>query len=731
MNTENKEERADQKKTEEAGRLTDAGMTFLLTIAAFYGIPADENQIRHDMALIGRVIDDSDILRIAKRLKLKAKISSVKPEKAAGLTLPAIIKLNDGRYALLAQASEQKFLVLMAGETAPRGLPLEEMSALWSGEMILFIPRLMSRGRGKFGFRWFIPSVLKYKHPLIEVLVAAFLMQILGILSPLVTQSVIDKVLVHHSLTTLDLLAIGLLFLIVFEAVLYIARTYIFNHTASRIDVTLSSKLFDHLLRLPMRYFETRRTGDTIARIRELENIRRFLTGAPMNTILDIMFMAVYIVVMFFYSTKLTLIVLASLPFSALLSLAVTPVLKTRLDEKFDTGAHSQSYLVEMVSGMQTIKSFAGEPQSQKKWEGLLANYTRAGFRVSILSGNASALAQMIQRLSDLLILWFGAKLVIDGFLTVGEMIAFRMLASRVSGPVMRMVQLWQEFQQASLSVRRIGDIFNAPTEPVTGGNKTALPDIRGMIEFEHVRFRYIVDHPEVIRDMSFKIIPGTIVGIAGRSGSGKSTLSKLIQRLYIPEVGKIMIDGTDISLADPAWLRRQIGVVLQENYIFNGSIRENIALSNPAAAMESIIRVAQIAGAHDFIMEMSEGYDTMVGEHGTGLSGGQKQRIAIARALLTDPRILIFDEATSALDYESEQIIQKNLRSICRGRTVLLIAHRLSTLKDADAIMVIERGQLVEFGPRSLLIQKKGLFYQMLMRQQEAMLEDAPKLPR
>jgi ATP-binding cassette, subfamily B, bacterial HlyB/CyaB len=354
----------------------------------------------------------------------------------------------------------------------------------------------------------------------------------------------------------------------------------------------------------------------------------------------------------------------------------------------------------------------------QKRWEDRLANYTTASYKTSILSGNAGAVGQLIQKISELVILWFGAHLVMSGGLTIGGLIAFRMLSSKVSGPILRLVQSWQDFQQASISVKRLGDIFNSKTESRVDASKAQLPRINGDIRFEKVRFRYNPNSAEIVRDVSFGIRPGKVVGIVGRSGSGKSTISKLIQRLYVPEAGKIIIDGIDIAMVDPAWLRRQTGVVLQENFLFNASIRDNIAIHKPTASMDEVIRVAKIAGAHDFISDLPENYNTMVGEKGEGLSGGQKQRIAIARALLHDPRILIFDEATSALDYESESAIQKNLKEICRGRTVIIIAHRLSTLKDVDLIMSIDRGQIVEYGEPKKLLEKNGL-YAHLHRQQ------------
>lgn len=406
----------------------DKGLYFLIAIAAYYGIPASGENIIHSMAMDGKRFESDDILRAAKLLKLKAKTIKISADKLCKMTLPAIIKCING-YALLLKADENRFLVLDEPEGKTKVITKDELNESWSGECILFIPRLMQNRDIKFGFKWFIPTILKYKAPLIEVLCAALVMQILSLLSPLITQSVIDKVLVHNSLSTLDVLAIGLILIAVFETILSVARNYIFTHTASKIDVILSCRLFDHLFRLPLRYFETRRVGDTVARIRELENIRRFLTGVPMTTVLDSLFIVVYIVVMLFYSPVLTLISLAAIPVLVLISVIITPVLKSRLDEKFNCGAESQSYLVEAVTGVQTIKSFAVEPSARKKWEGLLAKYTTASFKTSILSGNAGAVAQFVQKIADLLILWVGARLVIAGSLTAGQLVAFRMLS--------------------------------------------------------------------------------------------------------------------------------------------------------------------------------------------------------------------------------------------------------------------------------------------------------------
>lgn len=696
----------------------DAALYCFINIARFHNIPADLEQIIHALAIGSEGMQEADILRAAKEFKLKAKAADVSFDSLAKLPLPAIVRFEKEKFAILAKVDGDKLLVLLPDGTPPKVINKAEFTQKWTGRILLFTQRFWSDRDRKFDIKWFIPTIIKYKKPFLEVLAAAFVLQILGIFAPILTQVVIDKALSHHSTSTLDVIVFGLVVIALFEAFMSIARSYIFTHTTSRIEVILSSRLFKHLFSLPLRYFETRRVGDTTARVMELENVRNFLTGAPITALIDVCFMFVYIIVMFVYSPTLTWVVLGSLPFFILLSVIITPLLRHRLDEKFDTGAESQSYIVESVTGAQTIKSFALEPQLQKNWEGRLSRYVKASYKTAILSGNAGAAGQLIQKIADIAILWFGAHLVMSGGLTIGALIAFRMLSGRVSGPVLRLVQSWQDFQQTGISIKRLGDIFNSKPEPSMDPTKSRLPAIRGDIRFEKVRFRYRPDAAEAIRDVSFGIRAGTVVGVVGRSGSGKSTVSKLIQRLYVPEAGKILIDGVDIAMTDPAWLRRQVGVVLQENFLFNASIRENIAIHKPAASMEDIVRVAKTAGAHEFILELPEGYDTVIGEKGEGLSGGQKQRIAIARALLHNPKILIFDEATSALDYESENIIQKNLKRITEGRTVIIIAHRLSTLKGVDKIMTIDKGQLVEYGSPEILLERKGLYAHLHQQQ-------------
>ncbi len=689
-----------------------------LIIAKLNHVALDEDQVNHSFALEDKDITEKEILQISKKVGLKAKTTKTTYDRIQKFPLPMLVEAQEGKFIVLARISDDKVLILDPEKQKPEEYERDEFIKKWTGKVILIKNKDMRMRKIKFGIKWFIPSIIKYKKSFIDVLIAAFTLQIIGLISPLIIQVIIDKVLVHKAFTTLKVMMIGLLTIIFFEMFLSIAKNYVFTHTTNRIDVILSSKLFNHLFKLPLRYFENRQVGETIARVREVENIRRFLTGAPLSSILDILFVAVYIVVMYMYSSTLTNIVLLSLPFFIALSIIVTPLFRNQLKEKFNHGANMQNFLVESVSGVQTIKSFALEPLSQRRWEDKISDYVGASFKTSIIGGTSNAIGQFIQRTTDLIILWTGTHLVISGKITVGQLIAFRMLSGRVSGPILRLVNLWQEFQQTSVSIERLSDIFNAMPEPHSDMQKVKLPKIKGNIEFQNVTFRYRMDIPESIRNLSIRIPSGRTIGIVGRSGSGKSTLGKLVQRLYIPEAGKIMIDGVDISLADPFWLRRQIGVVLQENFLFHGTVKENISIHKPGASMDEIVHWAKVAGAHDFILQLPEGYDTQVGERGTALSGGQRQRIAIARALLTNPPILIFDEATSALDYESENIIQKNLSKICNGRTVLIIAHRLSTIKDADAVMVLDHGNLVEFGPHDLLMKKKGLYHHLFSQQ-------------
>ncbi len=698
----------------------DSGLICLVLLVRFFGLPADEAQLRYEFGGSDRPFGKTEILRAAKHLGLKAGSLKSSWERLAATPLPAIAPCSEGRFLLLAKADAERVLVHDPAQERPVLLTRAEFETLWSGELLLLTKRAsLSAEDRKFDFTWFIPAIVKYRKLLGEVLLVSFFLQLFALLTPLFFQVIIDKVLVHKGLTTLHVLGIGMVALTLFEVVLTALRVYLFTHTSNRIDVGLGAQMFRHLLRLPLAYFETRRVGDTVARVRELENIRQFLTSSTVTVVIDLFFTVVFLAVMVYYSPLLSLLVAGSIPFYILLSVVVTPIFRARLNEKFNRGAENQAFLVESVNGIQTLKALAVEPAMQRRWEEQLAGYVRAGFRANNLGNIAGQTASLLNKLTTIGIIWLGAHLVMEGKLTIGQLIAFNMLAGRVSGPILRLVQLWQEFQQAGISVQRIGDILNTRPEPAFNPNRATLPAIAGKVSFDQVVFRYRPDGPEVLRRIAFDIAPGQVIGLVGRSGSGKSTITKLVQRLYVPESGRVLIDGVDLAQIDPTWLRRQVGVVLQENFLFNRSVRENIALADPALPMERVVQAAKLAGAHDFILEMPEGYDTLVGEHGCSLSGGQRQRIAIARALITNPRILIFDEATSALDYESEHIIQKNMAQICKGRTVFIIAHRLSTVRATHRIFVIEKGEIVESGSYQELLARGGTFTQ-LHRHQE-----------
>ncbi len=696
----------------QANNLVDTGLQCLLLLARFQQVAADAEQLKHQFSRDDHHLNDEDLVRAAKYLKLKAKFISSTWDALSETTLPAIGKHEDGHYFIVAKIAEDKVLIQDPLENRPLNLPRDIFEKCWTGDLLLISKRSLLPGvTGQFDFSWFIPAILKYKKHIGEVLLASFFIQLFALVTPLFFQVIIDKVLVHKGLTTLDVLAFGLLVISVFDVLLNGLRTYLLAHTTNRVDVSLGAQLFQHLVTLPVAFFKARRVGDTVARVRELDTIRNFITGSALTLVIDLFFTVIFFAVMYFYSPFLTWIVLGSIPFYILLSVFITPILRSRLNEKFKRGAENQSFLVESVTGVETLKAMAIEPQMQRRWEEQLAAYVSASFRSSNLNNIANQVAGLVSKVVTVLILWVGATLVIKGDLTVGQLIAFNMIAGRVSAPILRLTQLWQEFQQAGISVQRLGDILNSPTEPGHDPNRTTLPDLKGHVQFDHMSFRYDPDRPEALKDINLEFKPGEIIGIVGRSGSGKSTLTKLIQRLYVPESGRILIDGVDIALVQPAWLRRQVGVVLQESFLFNRSVKDNIALTDPGAPIEKVIQAAELAGAHEFIVELPEGYDTVVGEQASILSGGQKQRLAIARALMNDPRILIFDEATSALDYESERIIQDNMSSICHGRTVFIIAHRLSTVRSASRIVVMDKGQVIEQGSHAELVANKGQY--------------------
>ncbi|WP_301280429.1 type I secretion system permease/ATPase [Chromobacterium subtsugae] len=695
------------------GDVVDSGLLSLVLIARYHGIAADPSQLRHQSGL-STPLHEADLLLAARGMGLKARVVTLNFDRLRQAALPCLALTESGRHFVLARVDDSHALVQFPDEPGPRKMELSALQAIWQGRAMLFASRASLAGElARFDFSWFIPAIVKYRRLLLEVLGVSLALQLFALVSPLFFQVVMDKVLVHRGFTTLDVICVALLVCSVFEVLLTGLRSYVFSHTTNRIDVELGARLFRHLLALPLAYFGARRVGDTVARVRELESIRNFLTGQALTAVIDVLFSVVFLAVMALYSVKLTVIVALSLPCYAVVSALLVPPLRSRLDEKFARGADNQAMLVETVSNIETVKAMAVEPQFTRHWDQQLASYVSAGFRVGNVANIGQQGIQLIGKLVTVATLWLGARLVIDGHLSVGQLVAFNMLAGRVSAPVLRLAQLWQDFQQVGISMQRLGDILNTRSE--LPQSRQALPALRGEIEFEDIRFRYTPDGPQVLKGVNLHIRPGEVIGIVGRSGSGKSTLTKLLQRLYLPEGGRVRLDGIDLALADPAWLRRQVGVVLQENMLFNRSIRDNIALSDPALPLEAVMQAARLAGAHDFISELPEGYDTKVGEHGSGLSGGQRQRIAIARALVSNPRILIFDEATSALDYESERVIQQNMRAICEGRTVLIIAHRLSAVRHSHRIIAMDKGQIVESGPHEQLLSQGGYYARLV----------------
>lgn len=687
----------------------DGGIVCLALLLGHHQIPADPVQLQFELGS-HTVATPGDLVRLAKKRGARSRLGRLSLKNISRAPAPFIARAVDGRFFIVGAIDGDRVLI-QAPHEPPKVLELEEFSSCWSGDVVYVTTRAGSGAFGKFDVSWFAPALWRYRHLIRDVLLASLVLQLLALVTPLFFQVVIDKVLVHQGLTTLHVLAMGLGMAIVFEVFLGGFRSWLFTHTTSRVDVELGAKLYRHVLSLPLAYFESRRVGDTVARVRELETIREFLTSSAATLVIDLLFTFIFLLVMWFYSPTLLIVVVVSLAVYAIISIAITPVLHRRIEERFRRGAESQAFLVESVTGVGTLKSSAVEPQMQSRWETLLAGYVRSSFNAALVGIWGGQSIQLVSKLSMLVILYLGAQLVIAGRMTVGELVAFNMLAGRVAEPVLRLAQLWQQFQEARVGVARLGDILNAPTETSHSPSRSALPAMNGRVDFDRVSFRYRPNAPEVLKGVSLALEPGEMLGIVGPSGSGKSTLTKLVQRLYTPESGRVLIDGVDLALVDTGWLRRQIGVVLQENLLFNRTIRENIAIANPAIAMDRVIEAAKLAGAHEFILELQEGYDTLIEERGANLSGGQRQRVAIARALISDPRILILDEATSALDAESEAIIQANLKNMAEGRTVMIIAHRLSAIRQCSRIVTIESGQITEEGSHTELLARGGRY--------------------
>lgn len=685
-------------------------------VASFHGLPVSPLTLAREMAIAGPASGE-DIVRAARRIGLRARVvQGVDVARLLRTPLPAIARLREGGWVVLragGRPGDFGFIdpVTRAQREAPAGQVVDEIG----GQLILFTRREEPAAeKASFGWKWFFGALWRYRSPLTHVLVASLFMQLFALVTPLIYQLVIDKVLGHKSASTLTVLILAMVGLGLFGAILQYLRGYAMAHTSSRVDVELGSRLVAHLFRLPIDYFETRPTGATIAQIRELDTIRNFISGQALIAALDCLFMFVAIGVLFVYSTKLTLIVILSIPLYLAVSAAMAPSLRAKLKEKLTRWTQSQQFVVESVVGMHTLKASAVEPIMQRGWDDRFAAYAKSGFEASSQSAAGQSATEFLNKLVTALLLYLGALEVIDGALSVGELIAFNMIARQATQPVVSIARLWHDFQQLGVSLERLGEIFEAPVEKKMGAAAPA-PALRGDIELRNVSFHYRSGAPDVLRTVSLTIAAGEVIGVVGASGSGKSTLARLIQRLHAPTAGEILIDGVDIAQMDPGSLRAQMGVVLQESMLFNRTVHENIALARPSLSRQRVTHVAKLAGAHDFISRLPQGYDTPVVERGANLSGGQRQRIAIARALAVNPRILIFDEATSALDYESEQVIQRNMREIVKGRTVIIIAHRLAALRRCDRIVAMDGGEIVEVGAPSELLQRSSGLYAKL----------------
>jgi ATP-binding cassette subfamily B protein len=638
---------------------------------------------------------------------------------------PAIIEY-DGSYAVLYETGPNSIVVGVPSQGIVRSKTAEFVAKLSVDEnnlppqvRVLLVATTKETPQERFGIQWFIPYLSKHRRVLIEVFIASFFVQLAQLANPLVIQLIIDKVIVQNSIATLNVLGILLLVVGVFEALLTTLRTYLFVDTTNRIDMSLGSQIIDHLLRLPLRYFERRPVGELATRINELENIRQFLTGTALTVVLDAVFSIIYIIVMLFYSWQLTLVGLGTVPIFVILTLIASPTISKQLRTKAERNAHTQSYLVEVMSGIQTVKAQNIELQSRFSWQERYARYVAAGFKTVITSTLANSTSSFLNKLSSLLVLWMGSYLVLEGQLTLGELIAFRIISGYVTSPILRLAQLWQSFQETALSLERLSDIVDTPEEAEADRQNIPLPEISGNVTFDNVSFRFQTSGPLQLSNVSLDIPSGKFIGIVGQSGSGKSTMMKLLLRLYEVESGRILVDGYDISKVELYSLRRQVGVVPQETLLFDGTVLENISLTNPDSTTDEIIEAARIAAAHDFIMSLPNGYNTRVGERGAGLSGGQRQRIAIARSILQRPKLLVLDEATSALDYPTERQVCLNLARAYKDNTVFFITHRLNTVSHADVIIVMDNGRVIEQGNHQELMAAKGNYFHLYQQQE------------
>ena len=705
----------------------NSGLHCITAVGKHHNVDIDVRRLLHEYAVDGDEIGERLFYKIISDYGMKVKKVALTWNKLSklGKAFPVVAETKTGKYILLVgirefEGEQQVVTVDPTAKPSPDKqftfLSREQYESVCSGKAFL-IKRIYSLTDEEqpFSLRWFIPEFLKLKGIFAQIALAMLVITGIALITPLFFQIVVDKVLVHESYTTLNVLGIGIIIALGFNALMEFLRGYLLLFATNKIDIRTATKTFAHLMNLPVDFFERMSSGVLIKHMQQNEKIRGFLSGNLFFTVLELCSLIVFIPFMMIYSVKLTLIVLG---FTALMALIIAALIKPfqkRLTELYQAEGKKQGMLVEAIHGIRTVKSLALEPVEKKKWNDSTAYAITRHFRVGKISLTAKTLSQLIEKLLTVTIIWVGALSVFDKEMTVGALIAFQMLSGRVTGPLVKLVSLIHEYQQTALSVRMLGNVMNTPVEPVGGGVRNP---IRGNISFSNVSFRYTHDTPNVINDFSLNIPAGATLGIVGRSGSGKTTLTKLLQGLYPLQSGLIKIDGIDIKEIDKAHLRSSIGVVLQENYFFHGTVRENISLTKRHASIEEIIHAAKIAGADEFVQDLTKGYDTVLEENASNLSGGQKQRLAIARALLTNPPILIFDEATSALDPESETIIQRNLAAIAKGRTVIIVSHRLSIVHGADRILVIDKGERKALAPHDVLVKQPGVYQEFWQQQ-------------
>ena len=658
--------------------------------------------------------------QLAASLGLHVMAAKVPSEAGTRLQVPSMLPW-DGGFALVVSSNERG-LKLASPKSGMVEIDPEALEGAFpEGIELLLMERSNATPDQKFGPGWFWPALKRYRSVLIQVLAASFVVQLFTLANPLLIQVIIDKVISQRSLDTLQVLGIALVVVTILEGVLGSLKTFLFAETTNRIDQRLGAEVIDHLLRLPLGYFDRRPVGELGTRVAELEKIRNFLTGQALTTILDAAFSVIYILVMVIYSWLLTLIALSVLPIQIGLTVLGAPLFRRQFRAAAEENAKTQSHLVEVLTGIQTVKAQNVEMVSRWRWQEFYSQYIARTFEKTITGTALNQTSQVLQKISQLMVLWIGASMVLKGELTLGQLIAFRIISGYVTQPLLRLSTIWQNIQELRVSFERLADVIDTPEESdEVDKSKVMLPPLLGDVRFENLSFRFRPGQPEVLKDVNLEISAGTFVGIVGQSGSGKSTLMKLLPRLYDPGEGRILIDGYDIGKVELYSLRRQIGIVPQDPLLFSGTVSENIALTNPEASSEEIVRAARLANAHDFIMELPSGYSTPVGERGAALSGGQRQRVAIARTLLSNPKLLVMDEATSALDYETERKVCDNLLENLNDRTVFFITHRLSTIRQADVIVMLHQGAVVEVGTHDELMTHRGRYY-ALYRQQES----------